>query len=595
MIKERLQLLRAEMAKESIDAYIIPTSDFHQSEYVGNYFKTREFMSGFTGSAGILVVTANEAGLWTDGRYFLQAEDQLSGSSITLYRMGEENVPTITEYLKANFPANGKLGFDGRVIDYQFGMSMTDALADKNITVSFSKDLVDSFWTDRPALSAEPAFLLSTDQTGESTSQKLSRIREQMSLQGASALVVASLDDICWTLNIRGNDVACNPVVLSYLIIKKDTAVLFVNEAVLSDPIRTALANDGVELRPYNDIYSYVAAFGTDETVLADELKINYSLIKSIPEGVKIVFAQNPQIAMKAVKNETELKNLRNCHIRDGVAVTKFTHWLVKNIGKAEITELSASNYLEALRAEQEGFIEPSFDTISGFAHHGAIIHYEPTPETDIPLEPRSFLLVDSGGQYTDGTTDITRTIALGELTDEEKLGYTIVLKGALNLASIRFPYGCCGANLDILARKPFWEHGLDYKHGTGHGVGFLLNVHEGPQSFHFNKARTSSLTRLEEGMVTTDEPGVYIEGKYGVRIENELVCRKDIKNEYGQFMSFENITCAPIDLTGVLTDLLTEDEKKHLNSYHAWVRETLRPFLTEEENTWLEEYTKAI
>lgn len=596
MIAKRLGELRAEMSKEGVYAYIVPTSDFHQSEYVGKYFCVREFLSGFTGSAGTLVVLPDYAGLWTDGRYFLQAEAQLEGSGIELYRMGNEGVPDILEFLKERLPRCACVGFDGRVVDIRFGERLEEKLKDKEITIKYDKDLADRVWKSRPALSAQKAYALDESYTGMPSSTKLERLRGKMKECKADVHILSSLDDIAWLLNIRGNDVACNPVVLSYMAVTADDTFLFINEEVLPDEIKYAFARDNITIRPYNSIYEYVMAIEPGTAVLADPARVNYSLIKSMNKDVKLVYETNPSTVLKARKNETEIKNLRNAHVKDGVAVTKFIYWLKQNLGKIEITEISASDKLESLRREQEGFVELSFDTIAGYGAHGAIIHYEPTPKTDIPLKPESFLLVDSGGQYFDGTTDITRTITLGAVTQEQKSHYTTVLRSMLSLAGAKFMKGCCGANLDILARTPFWQQGLDYNHGTGHGVGYLLNVHEGPQNFHWKiSGRASASVELEEGMVITDEPGIYIAGSHGIRIENELICKNAEKNEYGQFMSFETLTCAPIDCDAIDETLMSEAEKMALNSYHDWVRETLAPYLTDAENQWLAGYARRI
>lgn len=593
MIKTRLVALRAEMSKEKIDFYIIPTSDFHKSEYVGEYFRAREFMSGFTGSAGTLVVSAEEAGLFTDGRYFLQAEEQLAGSTIELFRMGEENVPTIEEYLKKNMPEGGVLGFDGRVIDTRFGCRLKEILSEKGITINFKNDLVDRIWQNRPAISTENIFIHDIKYSGCDASEKLTVLREKMSEKNADCHILTSLDDIAWLFNLRGSDVPCNPVFLSYAAITQDEALLFVNDKAVTDTLRAYLSKIGVTLKAYNDIYNYAAAL-RDCTVLIDPDRLNYSLLLLLEENVKLVKEQNPTTFLKSIKNETEIKNLKETNIKDGVAVTKFLYYLDKNIGKTPMTELTVVDLLRRFREEQEGFSDISFDTIAGYGAHGAIIHYEPTEESDIALEPHGFLLIDSGAQFPGGTTDITRTIALGPVTDEMKKHYTAVLRANLNLSSARFLEGCTGANLDILARQPFWDNALDYNHGTGHGLGFFLNVHEGPQGFHWRVGNgRNSMTVLKEGMVITDEPGIYIAGSHGIRLENDILCKKDIKNEYGQFMCFEVLTLAPFDLKAVNFDEMSEKEIAALNSYHELVRNSLAPYLTVEENEWLREATE--
>lgn len=596
MMKERIHHLRALMAENHIDAYIVPTSDFHESEYVGDYFKARKYMSGFTGSAGTLVVTLTEAGLWTDGRYFIQAARQLDGSEITLYKMGEEGVPAIEEFLQDKMPEHGVLGFDGRVINTRFGLKLKDKLTDKNVTVAYEKDLVDSIWTDRPNLPKEPAFLLDVKYAGKSSVHKLTEVRTEMKKQAATVHIITSLDDIAWLFNIRGNDIECNPVVLSYAIITLDKAYLFVDKDKLTSEIQKQLAADKVEVKGYNEIYEFVKTFTTKETILLDTNKVNYAIYHNLNADIKVIDTKNPTVLMKAIKNPVEIENLKKSHLKDGVAFTKFMYWLKTNIGKTEITEISASDYLEERRREQEGFIELSFDTICAYKANAAMMHYSANADSNAILKPEGLLLVDSGGQYYEGTTDITRTMALGEVPQEQKIHFTAVLKSMLNLSHARFLYGCIGQNLDILARGPIWDMDLDYKCGTGHGVGFLLNVHEAPNGFRWKKVpERDDACILEEGMVTTNEPGVYIEGSHGIRTENELVCLKGEKNEYGQFMHFETITYAPIDLDAIDTDYLSPIDKKRLNEYHAMVYEKLSPYLTGEEQAWLKEYTREI
>ncbi len=594
MIPQRLKKLRDLMAKRGMDAYVIPTSDFHESEYVGDYFKARKYMSGFTGSAGTLVVTAKEACLWTDGRYFIQAANQLKDTTVTLMKIGEEGTPLIEDYLYKAIPAKGKLGFDGRVVTASEGRSFMERLADKQVSLATSEDLVDLIWEDRPAMSTEPAFLLDEKYAGKSAVQKLDELRKAMKENGCTVHVITTLDDIAWLFNIRGNDVECNPVVLSYAVITMEKAHFFVNPACLNEEIREKLSADGVEIHPYGEIISFVKSLSADETVLLDPQKVNYEIDSSI-QGKKVEKANPTQLA-KAIKNPVELKNIRNAHIKDGVAFTKFMYWLKTNVGKIPMTEMSAAEYLLARRAEQDGFIEPSFETISAYKANAAMMHYSATEESNAELKPEGMLLVDSGGQYYEGTTDITRTMVLGPITKEQKLHFTTVLRSNLRLANARFLHGCIGMNLDILARGPIWDLNLDYKCGTGHGIGYLLNVHEAPNGFRWKivaERRDSAV--LEEGMVTTDEPGIYIEGSHGIRTENELICRKGVKNGDGQFMYFEPVTYAPIDLDGVDPQYMTEKERRTLNDYHAMVYGLLFNYLTEEERDWLKEYTRSI
>ncbi|CEO23808.1 aminopeptidase P family protein [Paraclostridium sordellii] len=596
MIKERLAKLREYMSEKNIDAYIIPSSDNHQSEYVGDHFKCREFISGFTGSAGTVVVTMEEAGLWTDGRYFIQAEKELEGSTIKLFKMGEEGVPTTEEYLYESLKEGKTLGFDGRVICAKEGINLEKKLAKKNIKIVYDYDLVGMIWNDRPDLSTAKAFLLDVKYAGETFSSKLNRVRESMKEKNANVHVITTLDDIAWLFNIRGGDVKFNPVVLSYALITLDKVYLFVDKSKLNEEILNELSKENVEIKPYNDIYEFIKTLDKNDKILLDSTKINYAILNNIPSEVEKVDEFNPAMFMKAQKNPIELENIRNSHVKDGVAFTKFMYWLKNNVGKIEISELSASKKLEDLRREQEGFIEPSFGTIAGYRDHAAMMHYSATKESDAKLEASDLFLIDSGGQYFDGTTDITRTIALGKINDELKKHFTAVARGMINLSMAKFLYGVRGYNLDILARRPMWNMGIDYKCGTGHGIGFLLNVHEAPNGFRWRiiPDRFDSAV-LEEGMVTTNEPGIYVEGSHGIRTENELVVRKAEKNEYGQFMEFEVVTLAPIDLDAIDPEEMNKEEKAYLNWYHELVYNKVSPFLTEDEKAWLKEYTKAI
>lgn len=596
MIQKRIEQLRELMREKKIDIYVIPTSDFHESEYVGEYFKARKFITGFTGSAGTAVITMEEAGLWTDGRYFIQAEAQLSGTPVSLYKMGEEGVPTVTQFIEKKLPQGGCLGFDGRVIHAKLGTEFEEIVEEKKGSLYVNEDLIGLIWEDRPAFSMEPAYVLEEKYAGKSAKDKLQEVRRAMEKQGVSMHILASLDDIAWLLNIRGNDINCFPIVMSYVAVTQTDCFWFVHEEVLNDSVRSHLNANHITVKGYDEIYEYLSNLNADEKVLLDKSCVNYRICHSIKEGIQVTDAKNPTNLMKAVKNPVELANVRNAHIKDGVAVTKFMYWLKKQIGKERITEISASDYLEARRREQEGFIELSFDTISAYGPNAAMMHYSATPESDTELKPEGFLLVDSGGHYYEGSTDITRTFALGELTREQKLHFTTVARSNLNLAAAHFLYGCQGVNLDILSRGPLWDMGLDYKCGTGHGIGYILNVHEGPQGFRWKivPERQDSAV-LEEGMITTDEPGVYLEGKYGIRTENELICLKGEKNEYGQFMYFETITYVPFDLDAILPEEMTRTERERLNAYHKMVYEKISPYMTPEEKEWLKEYTRAI
>ena len=596
MIKQRIEKIRDLMKEKNIYAYIVPSSDYHQSEYVGDYFKSREFMSGFTGSAGTLIISMDEAGLWTDGRYFIQAENELKDSGIKLFKMGEEGVPTIEEYLLEKLPKNSTLGFDGRVMSVKEGQSLANKLAFKGINIEYKYDLVNDIWEDRCSLPTEKAFLLGIEYSGESFSDKLSRIRAVMKEKKATTHILASLDDIAWLFNIRGRDVKSNPVVLSYAVISIDSVYLFIDKNKIGEDIRAELSKENVQIKGYEEVYEFIKKIEENEVVLIDTSKVNYAIYNNIPSNVQKIEERNPSILFKSIKNEIELKNIRNSHIKDGVAFTKFMYWLKNNIGKIEITEISATQKLEDFRREQDKFIEPSFSTIAAYKDHPAMMHYSATEESNYKLEPRDLFLVDSGGQYFDGTTDITRTIALGPIPENVRKDFTNVVRGMIRLSKAKFLYGCRGYNLDILARGPLWEEGIDYKCGTGHGIGFVLNVHEGPNGFRWKvREDIDDTCILEEGMVTTNEPGVYVENSHGIRIENEIVVRKAEKNEYGQFMDFEVITFAPIDLDAIDESLILKDEKVYLNNYHKQVYDKISLYLNEEEKQWLKTYTREI
>lgn len=593
-VSERVDRLRQLMAEKGIDAYVVPTADYHQSEYVGEHFKVRAFMTGFTGSAGTAVFTKDEAGMWTDGRYFIQAAQQMEGTGVVLRKMGEPGVPTVEEYLKAALPEKGVIGFDGRTVGVNEGQVYADIAAAKGGSVVYDCDLVESIWVDRPPLSEKPAFLLDVKYAGETVASKLERVRNAMKEAGANAHIITSLDDTGWLLNVRGDDVEYFPLLLSYTIVKMDSVELYVDERKFNDEIRAEFTKNNVCIHAYNDIYEAVKAFGADDVVLIDPKRMNFALYNNIPAGVRTVKQENPTILMKAVKNDTEVENIRKAHIKDGVAHTKFMYWLKKNVGRIEITELSASDKLEEFRAQQGNFLWPSFEPICAYKEHAAIVHYTSSPETNVELKKGGLFLTDTGGHYYEGSTDITRTVALGEVSQTEKDHFTAVAVSMLNLADVRFLYGCTGMNLDYVAREPFWRQNLNFNHGTGHGVGYLGNIHEPPTGFRW-QFRPNEIHPFEENMIITDEPGIYIEGSHGIRTENELLVRKGEKNEYGQFMYFEPITFVPIDLDAVNPDLMTEKEKALLNDYHKKVYELIAPYLTGEEQEWLKEYTREI
>lgn len=594
-MNDRLKKLRTIMSEKGIDVYLIPTSDFHESEYVGAHFKCREFLTGFTGSAGTAVVTQKEAGLWTDGRYFVQAARQLEGSGFTLRKMGQEGVPTVNEYLEQAMPQGGVLGFDGRVVNSSLGQELEELLETKQVSFSYEEDLVGGIWEKRPSLSAEPVWILDEKYTGKPASQKIEELRKAMKEEHADVHVLTTLDDIVWLLNIRGGDVPHNPVVLSYVVVTETECFLFINEETLDDRLKAYLKGLQVTVKPYDHIYQFVKSFHR-QRVLLERSRVNYAIVNNLDSSNKIIDRMNPTVMAKAVKNPVEIENERLAHIKDGVAVTKFMYWLKKNVGTIPMTEISVSDYLQSLRKEQEGYLEDSFNTISAYGENAAMCHYSATPESNKTIEPKGLYLVDSGGQYYEGTTDITRTIAMGPLTDEEKEHFTLVAMSMLRLGHARFLYGCRGLSLDYAARQPLWERGLNYDHGTGHGVGYLLNVHERPNGIRYKMVleRMDSAV-IEEGMICSDEPGLYIEGSHGIRTENLIVSKKAEKNSYGQFMEFEFLTFVPIDLDALDRSLMEKRDIQYLNAYHRQVYEKISPYLTEEERQWLKEATREI
>lgn len=591
--KERIGRLREYMESAKIDICIVPTADYHQSEYVGEHFKLREYLTGFTGSAGTAVFTKTEAGLWTDGRYFLQASRQIEGSGIELYRMGEPKVPSVEEFLREKLPDKGVIGVDGRTIGVNTGCIYEEIAKEKDGVLLYDIDIASSVWKEQPALSQKSVFSLPLKYTGKSTAQKLEQIRNVMKKNKTDVHVLTSLDDIGWILNLRGQDVEYFPLFLSYMIIRLDTVELYADERKFSEEIKRELKENKITILPYNSIYEQIKKLQKD-TVLLDKDRVNYTLYRKLPGQSKIVWKENPEIMMKCVKNPTEVENIKRAHLKDGIAHTKFMYWLKKNAGAKELTELEASKKLEALRAEQEGFLWPSFAPICAYGKHGAIVHYSANEETNAQILEGGLLLTDTGGNYLEGSTDITRTVAIGEVSQEEKNHFTLVAAGMLRLSAVRFLYGCSGANLDYAAREPFWRENLNFNHGTGHGVGYLGNIHEPPIGFRWKYSK-SDMHPLEENMVITDEPGIYIEGSYGIRLENELLVRAGEKNEYGQFMYFETLTFVPIDLDAINPDKLEEREKELLNVYHAEVYRKIAPYLSEEERSWLKEYTRSI
>lgn len=610
-MRKELTALRRTMQAHNIDAYLIPTTDFHGSEYVNDYFKCRRYISGFTGSAGTLVVTADWAGLWTDGRYFLQAAAELDGSGIELMKMGEPGVPTPEEYLDT-LDNGTSLGFDGRIVSAAFASKLRSSLL-----ICHNLDLVDEIWTDRPAIQPSPIYPLDLAVTGESHESKLSRIRKIMEEKGADYHLMTSLEEIAWLYNLRGRDVKNTPVFFAFALITAEEARLYIMDGTYKDS----------KTYPYFHIFEDLKKLKPGKMLL-DENTVSYSLLKSLPDSMDIINDSNPAQLMKALKNETEIAATKKAHLKDGAAMTNFLCWLKNYDNVQNLTEIAASDYLEKCRREQKGCFDLSFDTISGYAENGAIIHYSATPETDKPLQAKGFLLVDSGGQYEDGTTDITRTIALGPLTEEMKLHYTAVLRAHIQLAMARFARGTTGAELDVIARKPLHDMGLDFNHGTGHGVGHLLSVHEGPNTISPRGTKSPILP----GMITSDEPGLYFEGKYGIRLENEILCTEaagdaeaagiaeaagdaeaagiaeavenaeaveavENPKATGGFgnLGFETITFCPFDREAIIADRLLPEERQWLNHYHRTVYEKISPLVDAKAQLWLAEATKEI
>ena len=592
MIQERLQNLRAKMQENGVQAYIIPTSDFHETEYVSDYFACRKYMSGFTGSAGTLVVLADQAGLWTDGRYFIQAQVQLQDTGITLMKMGQPETPSIEDYICQNLSKGSKVGFDGRVINYMDYKRYHAIFNSHQIDIVANLDLVNEIWQDRPALPTIKTFHYALRYAGVSMEDKLAQVRQAMTREGCASFIITKIDEIAWLFNIRAHDIPHFPVALAYATIEKEKATIYIDASRLDDESKALFEQNQISVKPYDSIYEDVCSL--QGPVLVDPHFVNSRLALLVQE--KLVEAIDPIVLMKAQKNATEIENTKWAHIKDGVACTKFMYWLKKNVKSQEITECSAQDQLQQYRKEQENYLEDSFNTICAYKEHAAMMHYSSTPETDVTLKPEGLLLVDSGGQYLEGTTDITRTFVLGEISEEEKHWFTLAMRSHIRLAKAHFLYGCRGLNLDILARGPLWDEDMDYQCGTGHGVGHLSNVHEAPNGFRWRivPERNDSCV-LEEGMIQSDEPGVYKEGEFGIRHENELLVVKGTNNFYGQFMHFEPLTFVPFDLDGIDRSKMTQDEIEWLNAYHAQVYDTLQPYLNDEEKDWLKNATCAL
>lgn len=585
-----LNNLREVMKKENVDYYIIPSGDSHQSEYVPEYYKGRAYVSGFTGSAGTLLVGLEESYLWTDGRYFIQAEKELNGSGIKLMKMNIPGYPSLLEWIRNNVKEGKTLAFDGSTISVNEYKNYKELAKKNGFNIKMDKDFLNEIWSDRPELSKEKIFIHDTKYCGKFTSEKLEEVRAEMTTLEGENYVVTSLDDIAWLFNIRGNDIAYNPVALAYALISDKEAVLYINEEKVTNDDKRTLEAQGVTLKSYNDIYEDIK--NVTGSIIIDGAKVNGKLYSLISEDVKIIENLNITTSLKAVKNEVEIKNMEVSQVRDGVAMVKFIKWLKENVGKINVTEISASDKLEEIRAKGENFKGLSFNTIAGYKDHAAMMHYSATEESQYELDSEGMLLIDSGAQYLDGTTDITRTFILGPITEEEKRDFTLVLKSHIALATTIFLKGTNGCNLDAIARRPLWRYGMDYKCGTGHGVGFFLNVHEGPQGIR----PFGNTIALEPGMILTNEPGVYKENKHGIRTENTLLVTKAFKNdEMGEFYKFDTISYCPIDLEGIDVSLLDEEEREWLNNYHRTVYEKLSPYLNEEEKKFLEKETRSI
>ena len=589
-IKERIHALRMTFRPNNIKAFIIPSTDPHLSEYVAPYWMSREWISGFTGSAGTVVILMDKAGLWTDSRYFLQAEKELEGSGITLYKEMLPETPSITKFLCQNLKPGESVSIDGKMFSVQQVEQMKEDLAPYQLQVNLFGDPLKNIWKDRPSMPDAPAFIYDVKYAGKSCGEKVAAIRTELKKKGIFALFLSSLDEIAWTLNLRGSDVHCNPVIVSYLLVTQDEVVYFISPEKITQEVNKYLQEQQVSLRKYDEAESFLNSF-TGENILIDPKKTNYAIYSAINPACKVVRGESPVTLLKAIRNEQEIAGIHHAMQRDGVALVKFLKWLEASVLSGKETELSVDRKLHEFRAAQPLYMGESFDTIAGYKEHGAIVHYSATEESDVTLQSKGFLLLDSGAQYLDGTTDITRTIALGELTEEEKTDYTLILKGHIALAMAKFPAGTRGAQLDVLARMPIWSHGMNFLHGTGHGVGHFLSVHEGPQSIRMNE----NPIVLQPGMVTSNEPGVYKAGSHGIRTENLTLVCKDKEGMFGEYFKFETITLCPICKKGIIKEMLTAEEVKWFNDYHQTVYKKLSPSLNEEEKKWLLEATKAI
>jgi len=588
--QEKLSEIRKQMKTDHVEAYIIPSADPHISEYLPKHYKCIPFTSGFTGSAGTLVITQDFAGLWTDSRYFEQAAEQLAGSGFELVKQKVQHAPEYIQWLNEKLNRGALVGTNEKLLSILLGDLLTQQFAGAEIKL-VDKDYLSPIWEDRPPLPDTPAFLIEEEHIGQSVSSKLTEVRAALRKSNAEYHLVSSLDDIAWLFNIRGKDVNYNPVVLGFALINQDHAKLFINPAKLTDEEKVTLLKSGTEVLPYEEIAETLTKIPANSSIFIDPKRNCFAYAKLIPATVKMVKETNPSTNLKAVKNETELNNTREAMLKDGVAITKFLKWLDEHIGKIEITELSAAAQLRTYRAEQEGFIGDSFTTISAYGPHGALPHYSASAESNSVVKPESLFLVDSGGQYFYGTTDITRTIPMGTTTEQEQTDYTLVLKGMIDGCKAKFPKGTCGYQIDAITRKPLWDYAINYGHGTGHGVGYFLNVHEGPQVFN----PTNIPVPVEKGMITSIEPGVYRPGRHGIRIENLVQTISIEVNEFNEFYGFETLTIAPINTSIVKKELLEQSQIDWLNAYNASVFDQLKSRLSEEESEWLRTATKAI
>lgn len=597
-IKQRLTALRGAMKEAGADYCLITSSDYHASEYVGDFFKVSEYFSGCTSDNVIFIVSQTWAKLWTDGRYFISAAAELEGTGIALMKMGEPGVPTVTAFLKQTVGEGETLAFDGRCVTSDAGETYREIAAKNGGKVNGAFAPADRIWTDRPAMASHPAYVLDETLVGESFQDKLARVREKMSEKQADSLVISKLDDIMWLLNIRGADIAYNPVALSYLIVGRDDAALFIQESEMTGALRAYASDNGIRILPYGTIFDAVKTWHFEGNVMVDSSGTSDAMMHILEENAgkeHLVLAPNPTSIMKAVKNPVELEHTREVYLQDSVALCRFIYYVKKNIGRIPMTEVSAAQYLDHLRSELPGYLDLSFGTISAYNANAAMAHYAPTPENCAQLEPHGFLLVDSGGQYLGGTTDVTRTIVLGELTKEMITDFTTVVKSNLRLLYARFLHGVSGISLDIYARAPFWERGQNFNHGTGHGIGYILNVHEGPQVIRWRARDPEDNTAFEPGMITSDEPGIYLEGKYGIRIETITECVEDRTTQFGRFLRFEPLTYAPIDLDAIDPSLMDASDIRKLNDYHRKVWEKISSFLEGDEKEWLREATREI